>query len=395
MSLPSPKVPALYALALTVVCFAAITPFFWRGNPSGHDFEFHMFSWMEVLGQWKLGIVYPRWAALAHWGYGEARFLFYPPASWALGAALGRFLPWKMVPGAYCWLALMSAGVSMYRLAREWLPGPDALFAAALYAVNPYHLLIVYWRSAFAELLAASLLPFLLLRILRLSEPGIRPALYLGTTLAASWLTNAPAAVMIHYSAAGLALAVALLEGSWRPVRQTALAVVRGAGLASFYLVPTVYETRWVNIDQGLAPGLRSQDNFLFTTIPDPEHNQFNLLVSTVAAAEIGILLFAILLSRDPRMERRNLWRLVTGWGGAAALVMISVTNLLWQHLPKLRFVQLPWRWLLCLNAVLALLLTMSTRRWSLRFLAAGVLLGAVVLAGYRIQPPWWDMAAY
>ncbi len=394
MSLPSPKVPALYALALTVVCFAAITPFFWRGNPSGHDFEFHMFSWMEVLGQWKLGIVYPRWAALAHWGYGEARFLFYPPASWALGAALGRFLPWKMVPGAYCWLALMSAGVSMYRLAREWLPGPDALFAAALYAVNPYHLLIVYWRSAFAELLAASLLPFLLLRILRLSEPGIRPALYLGTTLAASWLTNAPAAVMIHYSAAGLALAVALLEGSWRPVRQTALAVVLGAGLASFYLVPTVYETRWVNIDQVLAPGLRPQDNFLFTTIPDPEHNQFNLLVSTVAAAEIGILLFAIWLSRDARMERRNLWRLVTGWGGAAALVMISVTNLLWQHLPKLRFVQLPWRWLLCLNAVLALLLTMSTRRWSLRFLAAGVLLGAVVLAGYRIQPPWWDMAA-
>ena len=139
---------------LAGACLLAITPFFWWGSPSGHDFEFHMFSWMEVLGQWKHGIVYPRWAALAHWGYGEARFLFYPPASWTLGAVLGAVLPWKMVPGAYCWIVLTLAGAAMYRLAREWLAAPDALFAAVFYALNPYHLLIVYWRSAYAELLA-------------------------------------------------------------------------------------------------------------------------------------------------------------------------------------------------------------------------------------------------
>ena len=124
---------------------------------------------MEILGQWKQGIAYPRWAALAHWGYGEARFLFYPPASWTLGAALGTIFPWKAVPGAYCWIVLTLAGAAMYRLAREWLPPSDALFAAMFYALNPYHLLIVYWRSAYAELLAAVLLPLLLLCISRLS----------------------------------------------------------------------------------------------------------------------------------------------------------------------------------------------------------------------------------
>src|ERR1700740_2087825 len=120
MSLPSSKAPILDVMALAAVCFLAITPFFWRGSPSGRDFEFHMFSWMEVLGQWKMGIVYPRWAALAHWGYGEARFLFYPPASWALGAALGAILPWKLVPAAYCWIAISLAGVSMYRGGEWW-----------------------------------------------------------------------------------------------------------------------------------------------------------------------------------------------------------------------------------------------------------------------------------
>ena len=70
---------------------------------------------------------------------------------------------------------------------------------------------------------------------------------------------------------------------------------------------------------------------------------------------------------------------------------MLSVSNLLWQHLPKFRFVQLPFRWLLCMNAALAMLLTMAAKRWTSRWLASAVLLATLIIAGYRIQPPWWD----
>jgi hypothetical protein len=465
-------------------CLLAITPFFWWGSPSGHDFEFHMFSWMEVLGQWKQSIAYPRWAALANWGYGEARFLFYPPASWTLGAALGAALPWKMVPGAYCWIALTLAGAAMYRLAREWLPAPDALFAAVFYALNPYHLLIVYWRSAYAELLAAALLPLLLLFLLRLNEPvfgrpdsagggepskssgsgeghdfsratcsakesalaadgnyslsrqhRFRPTLWLSLLLAAAWLTNAPAAVMIHYSAAGLALVFAANGAAreaarkrwwspkiWRPLIRTALAMLLGAGLASFYLLPAIYEQGWVNLSQVLSPGVRPQDNFIFTTIADPDHNRFNLLVSTIALAEIGVLALAIWFSRrapkknvgtaapstssgqalgcpvarsaTPGAAAQRPWMLLSAWGAVSAILMLSVSNLFWQLLPKLRFVQLPFRWLLCMNAALAMLLTMAAQRWTSRLLVSAVLLAALILAGYRIQPPWWDTAS-
>jgi hypothetical protein len=173
-----------------------------------------------------------------------------------------------------------------------------------------------------------------------------------------------------------------------------ALAVVLGAGLAAFYLIPAAYEVRWVNIGEVLAPGVRPQDNFLFTTIADAEHNRFNLLVSVIAAAEIVVLAAVIWFSRSWRQKQKNAWVLLAGWGGVAAIAMLSITNVLWQYLPKLRFVQLPWRFLLCLNAALALLLTMATRRWSMRSLACAALLAVVTIAGYRIQQPWWDTAA-
>lgn len=390
-----PRPSLLQRLAIPSLCFLAIAPFFWFGSPSGHDFEFHMLSWMDVQSQWRQGVAYPPWAAGAHFGYGEPRFLFYPPASWMLGAGLGSLLPWKMVPGAYCWFALTIAGTAMFALARRWLPLQDALFAAAFYALNPYHLLIVYWRSAYAELLAAALLPLLLLCMLRLNDASFRPTLWLSLVLAAAWLTNDPAAMMIHYSAAGLAFVLAMQERSLRPLWRTACAAIPGGGLAAFYLLPALYEERWVNIGEVLSPGVRPQDNFLFTTLADPDHNRFNLLVSLIALGEMAVLIAAIFFSLRRRVKN-TLWTLSAIWGTAAAFATFSFTDTLWKYLPKFRYVQLPFRWLLCMNVALAILMASATlhnglRRWAVRVLVAATLLAIVIFAGQKTQPPWWD----
>jgi len=382
------------ALAIIGAAFAVVAPFLILGNPSGHDFEFHVLSWMEVVNQWKQGIFFPRWAEFAHWTYGEARFLFYPPASWTLGALIGAILPWKMAPGAFVWCALAASGGSMFFLARQWLCRNDAIFAAILYAVNPYHIVVIYWRSALAELLAGCLLPLLLLVILRAQKEGGQMLLPLSLIVAAAWLINAPAAVMVNYSLALLVVIVAVVRKQPRLILYGVAAILLGAGLAGFYLIPAAYEEKWVNIGEVLAPGLRPQDNFLFTLTSDPDHNRFNLVVSVVGAAEVLFFVIAAYVARKRCELERTSWWAITLWGAAAALLMLPVTRIFWNYLPKLRFVQLPWRWLLCLNVSFAILLTVACKRWLVRALVCAAMLGVLWTAWHRVQPPWWDTAA-
>lgn len=277
ISRPSPETtPRLLwtpLLAIAAAAFAVETPFFFEGTPSGHDVEFHLYSWLEVMSQWRHGILYPRWAALAHFAYGEPRFVFYPPASWTLGAAISSIFPWTIASPIYIWIVLVLSGVSMFVLARRWFGSRDATFAAVLYAVNPYHLVIVYWRSAFAELLASCLVPLLVLLVIKAADGERRVVLPLGFLLAASWLTNAPAAVMIHYSLALLVLYFSWRRRSSQIMATAAGAVVLGALLSAFYLLPAIYEQRWIDIANAVSAGSRPADNFLFVHTTDADHD--------------------------------------------------------------------------------------------------------------------------
>jgi len=381
-------------LSIAAAAFAVEIPFFFLGMPSGHDFEFHLYGWLDVLAQWKQGIVYPRWAALAQFAYGEPRFIFYPPASWTLGAALSTIFPWTLVSSIYIWLALVAAGTAMFFLARQWLDRRDATFAAVFYAVNPYHLMIVYWRSAFAELLASSLLPLLLLLVLRTDEKGRRVTVPLALVLASAWLVNAPAAVMIHYSLASLIVVIAWQRRSLRVLLTGAIAVLLGAALAAFYLLPAIYEQKWVTIAEAVGTGLRPVDNFLFAYSTDPDHVAFNRVASSVATGEIILTIAAVWAARRWRSRNRELWYSLAVWAAACALLMLPITGFLWNILPKLRFIQFPWRWLLCLGVPFALLTVMGFRRWTARVAIYLAMLCVLGLVWQHFQVPWWDKAA-
>jgi 6-pyruvoyl-tetrahydropterin synthase related domain len=381
-------------LAIATAAFAVEVPFLFRGTASGHDLEFHLYSWLEVLSQWKLGILYPRWAALAHFGYGEPRFVFYPPVSWTLGALLGAIFPWVAASSIYIWLVLVAAGVSMFVLARRWLDRRDATFAAVLYAVNPYHLVIIYWRSAFAELLASSLLPLVVLLLLRHGERRRRTTVPLAIVLAAAWLINAPAAVMIHYSLVLIVLVIAWQRRSPIILLVTIAAVILGAALAAFYFVPAIYEQKWVNIAEAVSAGARPLDNFLFVHTTDTDHDAFNRVISWIAVTETAVTFLAAWAARKWRKNDRTLWYALVIWTAACGLMMFSFSNPLWNILPKLRFMQFPWRLMLCVDVPFTLFVAFGIKRWVTRVAIYVALLGVLAFVWRHYQPPWWDTAA-
>jgi len=410
-SVPSPPVqakPRIPAWAITiaisfVLSVAIVLPCLWLGNASGHDFDFHTASWLDTAFQWKQGIVYPRWAAWMNHGFGEPRFIFYPPLSWILGAALSLVLPGIWIPLAFIVLVQTFAGFAAFSLLRRLVNHREAILGAACYVVNPYALLLIYIRSDFAEQLACAIFPLLLLAALHLANlldsPSHKcsPLALFGIPFAAVWLANAPAGVIASYSLALVFVWAAITQRSWRIALRGVYGLVLGFSLTCFYLIPAAYEQRWVNIGQALSGGLLPSDNFLFTYTADPEHTRFNWIASFCAILLFLLCAFAALLSRrfasfgnsgDPR---RKAWRALLALASAATLLMLRFTLPVWNSFPKLRFVQFPWRWMSILALVGACFLASALQKRRGWVWFALLLLLSVPLAYFLWNNTWWD----
>jgi hypothetical protein len=363
---------------------------------------------MDVARQWHAGVLFPRWAVWANYGYGEPRFIFYPPLSWCLGAGLGLFLPWSVVPATFIFLCLVLAGVSMFRLASAWLSPAGSIAATVLYVASPYQLVLVYYRSDFAELLAASLFPLAIHYAFGCahsegaSHDDKEPAIgmhgplpnmaALAVVYGAIWLTNAPTAVVASYALALLLVLCAILRGSFRPLFVGLAALALGLMLAGVYIVPAAHEQGWVNIDQAVSAGFRPAENFLFTWVLDPEHNLVNLEISAVAVLMITLAGIGAVISHRRSRSSRLIWMAMFVMAMISVLLMFPGSSAVWQYAPKLRFVQFPWRWLVPLGVSLAFFLgeavATSRHRVSVALGCVALLTGTGVLIA---RATYWD----
>ena len=378
-------IPLAFYLIPTAA-FLAVLPLILQGCSCGHDFDFHLVSWMEAASQFKRGNLHPSWAFSPAWNAGEPRFVFYPPISWTLGALLG-LARWSTAPIAYTWIALAASGFAMYALAKTLKASEHvALIASLVYVANPYMLFTAYERTAYAELLAAAWIPLLLAAILRDRITPLRIAI----PVALLWLTNAPAAVMGCYSLA--VLAAIRLVWQWRDDASesrlkttTALALrvfsglTLGLGLAAFYIVPAAYERRWVQIAMATIEGMRIEDNFLFHHTADALHDEVLHTASLIAVAILAaaFVILATILVRPRRANasegsRRYAISLsVLGLVLGVLLTPVSIT--LWHIAPEMTFLQFPWRLTAVLAAILCSALALLLARVNSRGLWLGI----------------------
>ena len=398
-----------YFLGPLVICLAALvaaSPDLFRGPSCGHDFDFHLASWFDVRTAWvRDHLFYPHWAASPNYFAGEPRFVFYPPLTWMLGAFFGLIFRWYSVEFAITFLFLALTGLATRMLARQAkLPEGAATLAGCGALFSGYSMFTAYERSAFGELSGGFWIPLLLLFVLRdrnshahgvpYDSAGRAPigwgaslgstsvwrrafdgaAVPLALIIAGAWLSNAPLGVMASYLLAAVALTSALLDRSWAPLLRSAVAVALGLGLSAIYLVPAAVEQRWVQIRQATDdPGLAIENSFLFGRHSNPAlelHDVELWRVSSIAAIMISLSLLCVFIAwRRGHLPKRKSWWIPLALIPVAVLLLQLPFSLpLWNALPKLRFLQFPWRWLLVLEAPLGIFFASAVwpigRRW-------------------------------
>jgi len=377
----------------------ATAPILLHGSYCGDDFEFHVVSWFDVQQNWLHGIPYPHWMPDANYGAGEPRFMFYPPLTWMLGGALGIVLPWALVPIALVFVILSATGLAVRALALEALPDAPATLAGCTALLSGFALFTAYERTAFAELTGGFWIPLLLLFALsphrrrpvcgdpelrdrNSSGPAWRRALDgsaapLALVVAGCWLSNGPAGVMACYTLAAVAVAASLLTRSWAHLLRASIGAALGIALAGLYLIPAAREQGWVDLRAAIDyPVYSIENNWLFSRPTDPllgpvayfMHRSSMLATAMIGAAMVSLLILFLRVrlsqgsgigvsapAADTTPLDRRWWIPLALIPAVVLFLQFPVSLPLWNLLPRLRFLQYPWRWVLVVEAPLGL----------------------------------------
>lgn len=359
---------AATAIAITIVLlasFAAGRTLLAPGFYDAHDNLMNLYRVHQLEKCVADGQIPCRWVPDMGAGYGYPLFNYYPSLPSAVAVALRSLgLSHLDAVKATLWLSIVGAGLAMFALARPLLGDPGAVVAAVFYTWAPYRAIDVFVRGAMAEALALALLPLAFLGALHLLRDG-HPARF-GLLTALVWA----ALLQTHH---GVCLMAAPAYAAWcalfiarRPQAGRfgwfAAAHVLAFGLASWFVLPAVFEREYVHIDAltTLYAWSHYEANFmqasqvLFGSLPwgygafraEGGMSLFVGVASWAVATAAGIA--AAVLWRRERVATDVALAvfvlLATGWIATGAT--LTVSKPVWDALPPLAFLQFPWRFL-------------------------------------------------
>jgi len=155
-------------IILSIVYWALFALFFKVNYWQNHDGNYHLQRAFAAVESLKTGQIPLRWSSLLNFGCGLPVFNYYYPLIYYLFGFLGSLninliFSYKIILGLFYIVGTVSTYFFIYQLLKS---RGAALIGAILFALNPYYLQLIYVRAN-PELLAYSLLPLILLFILR------------------------------------------------------------------------------------------------------------------------------------------------------------------------------------------------------------------------------------
>jgi len=400
----------LVALLLLAVLIPVALPFFRPDFPQGHDATAHLsnlFRFDRALwqGQWPV-----RWVEGIRAGHAQPLFNFYQVGFYYLvemfhAAGLPLSVAYKTVPVLLWWLG----SLFMFLLVRPYGLLPAAA-GTITFALSPYVIVDVFVRAAYPELASIVFGVGTLWAAGAFMRSGERAHLALSAGLfAATLLCHLPAAlVMVPMLLAHLASVAASGRGDITRLPWLGVALVGGAGLAAFYVLPAIAELPQIwarrltegNADYHLhfvplyqwTGYLWSYDwNYRGASIADPA----NLMPAHISLVQwfaflggLGLLALRVVRGafEEPVAE-------VVAWLAIAALSLFMMSDgsvRVWEAVPALAFIQFPWRFFLLLSIAGGALIAMFVSRLGIGMQAIALVLVAAVhvhLYERRLRP--------
>ncbi len=334
-----------------------------------HNYYFNMHDDLQMMRQLELEKCFKDWQIPCRWvpdmgyEYGLPLYNYYPQLPYLFGELfrLAGF-PFNDVAKLTFALGVIASGFSMYLLSKEFFGKIGGLLSSIFYIWAPYHSLDVYVRGAMNESWAFVWFPLILWSIYRfIKERNIRYAVILSLSLSAILLTH-NIMVMIFAPVAIIWTIGWLIAGrNWRPVIGLGGSGLFALGLSAFFTLPAVFEQKYVHIDSLVSGYFQYQAHFAtfyqlfisrFWGDGPSAFGPNDSLAFPIGQVHwiVSILVVALLTIKIVKRKKVTPIDLVAAFtiltGTAAAFMSHERSSFIWIHIPVLRFVQFPWRFL-------------------------------------------------
>jgi hypothetical protein len=345
-------------LALSVFAWTPLlTPAYFF---NAHDARHSVFFLVEFDQTLRDGFLWPRWSPDFAFGYGYPLFNLYAPLAFYAAELLHLLgLGFTAAVKTMYVLAIIGAGLSMYGLTRRLFGRRAGLLAAVVYVYVPFHLVEIFVRSAYAEFVALAIIPLVFWTFTELvAAPSLRRVALAGLSYGVLALTHHTTFftfspfLMVYL----LYLLLAKSRQQWRQLLTrtlyTAGAGVLGVAVAAIYLLPVIFETRYIKVEQWTSGSYNYLQHFVYFSqlfSPDWGYGYAGSGVRDDLSFQLGIVVVGLVMFALVSL----LWRRFPHWGTAlfflastlaVVFLMSPLAGPVWRVLPIAALVQFPWR---------------------------------------------------
>lgn len=344
---------------LLIISLPTVVDLFKPGAYTSHDITHHIVRLVHMDRLVREGQIPPRWAGDLNMGYGYPLFLFNYPLPQYLGAVfhlLGANFVWstKLV---FIFSLVLSIFTGFIFFREMW--GVEAgLVSAVYYLYAPIRFINVYVSATIGNALAFIFAPLPFYGVAALAKKPSRRAILLGAIGIAGLMLshNIMALMFLPLFAVFSAIYFVKLRKVFF-LKSLVLMVFFGLGISAFFWLPASVEKQYIRYDQILKGFYRQH----FPTIrqliyspwgygfswPGDNNNNPGRMSNQVGLAQLFVISGSVLLvMRQALKGQRVSWQVAYFLiaFGIVLLLMLQVSEVLWERLFWMQYLQMPWR---------------------------------------------------